>query len=129
MNWPIKIIIKKFLEHLSIALLVISMLCVFLHSERKGIQQKGIDAQVSKELSISSNDFSFSHQFANSESIQHIQLYTLQSEKLLRSSIFDYEITNSLTLTQTWFVHSAYRLSLSPKWCPSIHIAHRKLII
>jgi hypothetical protein len=129
MNFTRKTMIKKVMASLSIALFIVAMLSSYFLSERSGTQHKSISWRTVKELSISSNDFCFSHQFANCESIQNIQLYTLQSEKLLRSSIFDYDITRFLTLTQTWFVLSPYRLSLSPKWCPSIHIAHRRLVI
>lgn len=85
--------------------------------------------QGATELSFTANDFDSAHQFGKPESIQSIVAHPLQAEKLIRSTIFDHDRTSELTRTLTWYVRSTYFASLSPLWCPSIPIAHRRLII
>lgn len=79
--------------------------------------------------SISANNFDLAHQYGNTEKGQNILPYSLQSQKLIRTSIFDLERIVLLSMTLIWFVHSAYVSGLSPFWRPSIPIAHRKLVI
>lgn len=81
------------------------------------------------ELFITANDFHVAQQYGKPESIQSIVAHSLQAEKLIRSAIFDHDRVTELTRTLTWYVRSTYFASLSPLWCPSIPIAHRKLII
>jgi hypothetical protein len=81
------------------------------------------------ELAFTANDFEAAHQFGKPESIQSIVAHPLQAEKLIRSAIFDHDCISELTRTLTWYVRSTYFASLSPLWCPSITIAHRRLII
>lgn len=51
-----------------------------------------------------------------------------QSNKLIRSAIFD--SAQVIVLSRlAWVTQSAYYLTSSPLWLPSIPIAHRKLII
>jgi hypothetical protein len=81
------------------------------------------------ELFITANDFDVAQQYGKPESIQSIVTHPLQAEKLIRNAIFDHDRITELTRTLTWYVRSTYFASLSPLWCPSIPIAHRRLII
>lgn len=78
---------------------------------------------------LASNDFSLNHRNGKDESLQHGPVTTLRSENLLRACIYDREKILILTQTLIWFTHSTYRASLPSLWCPSIIIAHRRLII
>jgi len=85
--------------------------------------------QPETEISISSNDFAVAHQSAKYEAVHQFLLNTLQSEKLIRASIFDFNIITFLTHILTLFTLSTYLIGLSPKWNPSIYIAQSRLVI
>ncbi len=114
---------------------IILLLAVFIHASNlchaeHSVSIKGTPyANVVKGLVISVNDFNVAHQSASSESVLEVPILPFQTEKLLRSNIFDYAITFLLTLTLTWFVRPAYFTTLSPTWYPSIPIAFRRIII
>lgn len=78
---------------------------------------------------LSPNNFGIVHIPGKEENLHHLTIYSLQTEKLLRDSIFDHDQNSILRQALAWYTHSAYYYSLSPLWRPSIPIAHRKLII
>lgn len=85
--------------------------------------------KVIDEVYLSPNNFGIVHIPGKEENLQHLTIYSLQTEKLLWDSIFDHDHNTILGQTLAWYTHSAYYYSLSPLWRPSIPIAHRKLII
>jgi hypothetical protein len=87
---------------------------------------RAVDEQ---DLHFSSTGFTVANQLGKIENMDRSFCSTQESEKVIRPSIIDKERIFVLSLTQTWFIHSRYRLRLPPFWHPSIPIAHRKLII
>lgn len=92
-------------------------------------QKNRVAATYQHELSISSNDFCLAQRFGHTDWTYSNYIYTMQSEKMLRSCLFDSQSSFFLTRTLAWYVGSTYAQSLSPRWYPSIPIAQRRLII
>ena len=128
MNYIIKTV-AIIMVMLSTALVVCSVSCDTYVQVESCVSTKLLKTNSSDCPSISANDFCFAQRFGNADSIQSVYIYTIRHDKLLRTCIFDHYSTSVLTRTLTWYIHSTYHLTLSPKWCPSIPIAQRRLTI
>lgn len=106
------------------------MINLYDRPTRSDYADKAIVSQrVAPDEFVSANDFSLTHKNGRDENIHHALVYTLQAEKLIRESIFDREQILIFTIKVTRFTHQRYQRILPPWWHPSIHIAHRRLII
>jgi len=97
--------------------------------EEKDITAVHSESSKVDELSITSSDLALSYPCAKNENVDLTFCFSLHSDRLIRSSVFDENQIEILTEKLAWFTSPAYYTTLATLWRPSILIAQGKLTI